>query len=137
MQTRHFRPLAALLPMALVAREASAYLDPNSGTMLIQIVIAGAVGSALFFKTSWMRVRALFSRVTGADKGTPTLQDSGNDTPVVLMIFDELGSPIAEAGDSTPGLGGTITISGSGSVFTILVDAYTGRVTVSREDAEE
>lgn len=54
-----------------------------------------------------------------------------------ILIFDELGSPIAEAGDSTPGLGGTITISGSGSVFTILVDAYTGRVTVSREDAEE
>ena len=54
-----------------------------------------------------------------------------------ILIFDELGSPIAEAGDTTPGLGGTVTITGSESVFTITVDAYTGRVTVSREDAEE
>jgi len=53
------------------------------------------------------------------------------------LIFDELGSPIAEAGSTTPGLGGSVTVSGSGSVFTINVDAYTGRVTVSREDAEE
>lgn len=50
------------------------------------------------------------------------------------LVFDEMGSPIQEAGDSTPGLGGTVTITGSGSVFTVSVDAYTGRVTVSRVD---
>lgn len=54
-----------------------------------------------------------------------------------ILIFDELGSPIQEAGDTTPGLGGTITITGSGSVFTVSIDAYTGRVTVSREDETE
>jgi len=53
--------------------------------------------------------------------------DGGN-----TLIFDELGGPVADAGGNTPSAGGTIVVSGSGSVFNINVEAYTGRVSVVR-----
>jgi prepilin-type N-terminal cleavage/methylation domain-containing protein len=49
-----------------------------------------------------------------------------------VLIFDEFGGPITEPGTTTPSAGGTITVSGSGQVYTIAVEAYTGRVTVSK-----
>jgi prepilin-type N-terminal cleavage/methylation domain-containing protein len=49
-----------------------------------------------------------------------------------VLLFDELGGPIADVGGSTPSSGGTIVVQGSGSVFNINVEAYTGRVTVTR-----
>lgn len=76
MKQSHWRPLAAFVPFALVSRDAAAYLDPSSGTLLFQVLIAGVVGSALFFKTSWMKARILFSKLTGSDKGTDTKSDS-------------------------------------------------------------
>lgn len=48
------------------------------------------------------------------------------------LIFDEMGAPVDTPGSNTPGNGGTIMIRGSGSVFRITVEAYTGRVTVTR-----
>lgn len=48
------------------------------------------------------------------------------------LIFDELGGPVSDAGGTTPGAGGRIVVSGSGAVFNINVEAYTGRVTVVR-----
>lgn len=53
-----------------------------------------------------------------------------------LLIFDELGGPVAEIDGPDPGQGGSVLISGSGSVFRVDVQAYTGRVLVTRtEDA--
>lgn len=52
------------------------------------------------------------------------------------LIFDSLGGPIATPDGDEPGSGGTIVIAGSGSVFTIVVEAFTGRVSVTRADAD-
>ncbi len=48
------------------------------------------------------------------------------------LIFDELGGPIATPGATLPSAGGTATVIGSGSAFDVKVEAYTGRVTVTR-----
>ncbi|MEX2217915.1 MAG: type II secretion system protein [Phycisphaerales bacterium] len=48
------------------------------------------------------------------------------------LIFDELGGPVVAPGSTTPGNGGTVVISGSGSVFHVTIEPYTGRVTVTR-----
>lgn len=57
---------------------------------------------------------------------------SANFDGDATLIYDELGGPVADAGGNTPGSGGTVVVSGSGSVFNINVEAYTGRVTVTR-----
>jgi hypothetical protein len=38
------------------------YLDPGSGSFLIQLIIASALGAALVFKTSWSRIKKFFNR---------------------------------------------------------------------------
>ncbi len=49
-----------------------------------------------------------------------------------VLLFDELGGPITAPGTTLPGLGGKVTVTGSGSTFEVGVEAYTGRVTVAR-----
>lgn len=39
-----------------------AYLDPGSGSFLIQLVIAGLLGAALAVRMSWGRIKGLFRR---------------------------------------------------------------------------
>ena len=39
-----------------------AYLDPGSGSVLIQLLIAGLLGAAFIIKASWSKIKAFFSR---------------------------------------------------------------------------
>ena len=39
-----------------------AYLDPGSGSFLIQLVIAGLLGAALAVRMSWSRIKGVFRR---------------------------------------------------------------------------
>jgi hypothetical protein len=38
------------------------YLDPGSGSVLIQLLIAGLVGAAFVLKASWSKIKGFFSR---------------------------------------------------------------------------
>ncbi|MBX3377440.1 MAG: prepilin-type N-terminal cleavage/methylation domain-containing protein [Phycisphaeraceae bacterium] len=53
--------------------------------------------------------------------------DGGN-----VLVFDEMGGTVTAPASTTPSAGGSLVISGSGSRFRIAVEAYTGRVTVTR-----
>lgn len=46
-----------------------AYLDPGSGGLIIQIVIAALLGGGLMVKTFWRQITGLFR------KDTPSLQE--------------------------------------------------------------
>lgn len=50
-----------------------AYLDPGSGSFLLQLLIAGLVGSAFIVKAFWGKITALFKR-------KPTDQAQNDDT---------------------------------------------------------
>lgn len=49
-----------------------------------------------------------------------------------LLIFDELGGPVANLTGPIPSIGGSVTITGSGAMFVLQVEPYTGRVTVTK-----
>ncbi len=51
-----------------------------------------------------------------------------------ILIYDEIGGPVATPGSSTLSDGGSIVLSGPLSRFRIDVAAFTGRVTVTRLD---
>jgi prepilin-type N-terminal cleavage/methylation domain-containing protein len=53
-----------------------------------------------------------------------------------FVIYDALGGPVADASGAVPGSGGQVRISGSRQTFTISVEPFTGRVTVTRQDGE-
>lgn len=44
-----------------------AYLDPGSGSFLIQILIALFLGSAFAIRTFWGRIKSFFARILGRE----------------------------------------------------------------------
>jgi hypothetical protein len=60
----HFDPLSSIEMAALLApswREL-AYLDPGSGSILLQLLIAGILGFLVLLRTSWGRIKSFFGR---------------------------------------------------------------------------
>jgi hypothetical protein len=39
-----------------------AYLDPGSGSLLIQLLIAGLMGASILIATSWKKIKRFFKR---------------------------------------------------------------------------
>jgi hypothetical protein len=54
----HFHLLSLLAPLI----RPHAYLDPGSGSFLIQLIIAGLVGAGFLIKTYWKKIKGLFNR---------------------------------------------------------------------------
>jgi hypothetical protein len=48
------------------------YIDPGTGSYLVQAIIAGILGALFYFKNGWIKIKSLFSR---DKKDTPR----GND----------------------------------------------------------
>lgn len=62
---------ALVLPLVFVlAAEArvDAYLDPGSGSMLVQLLLGGVAGAAVIVKLGWQRFKDMF-RSSGAKAG--------------------------------------------------------------------
>lgn len=38
------------------------YLDPGSSSLIIQMIVAGALGVVFFFKNGWYRIKSFFTR---------------------------------------------------------------------------
>ncbi len=49
-----------------------------------------------------------------------------------ILTFDEIGGPVQGPTSTAPSAGGYVEITGSGSVFRVNVEAYTGRISVQR-----
>ena len=52
---------------AILARPAS-YLDPGSGSYLLQLLIASALGAAFAVRLYWTRIKAFFTRRFGGSQ---------------------------------------------------------------------
>ena len=46
----------------LIARPAYAYIDPGTGSMLLQVIVVGLAMAAAFIKPLWTRITSLFHR---------------------------------------------------------------------------
>lgn len=70
-RTRAWRLLTAglLLGCGLLAGSAAAYIDPGTGSYVLQIAIAFLVGLAFSIKVFWKRIVAFFRRTIAAKKG--------------------------------------------------------------------
>lgn len=65
-----------------LGQPAHAYLDPGTGSILIQVLLGGAAGAAAVLKLYWHNIRAYFSRGTAAapEAGDPAQGDSEKST---------------------------------------------------------
>jgi hypothetical protein len=49
------------------------YLDPGSGSYILQILLAGLLGGFFIIKTNWLKIRSMFSK-----KNSDQKDDTGN-----------------------------------------------------------
>ncbi len=54
----HFQLITLLAPHL----RPQAYLDPGSGSFLIQLLIAGLVGAGFLIKAYWKKIKGLFNK---------------------------------------------------------------------------
>lgn len=74
--------------------------------------------------------------LTDARFGDSRMTAAAFDGDSVLM-FDALGGPVVDAGSNAAGAGGTITITGMRQTFRVQVEAFTGRVRVTRDGSND
>lgn len=56
-----YRPIVLVVLLLLLApRPSHAYLDPTSGSILLQVLLGGIAGAALALKLFWHKILALF-----------------------------------------------------------------------------
>lgn len=54
-------PLAAFYAIVVFAQPAYAYLDPGTGSMIIQIIIGSIVAAAAAGRFYWSKIKSFFS----------------------------------------------------------------------------
>ena len=69
--------LLAVLAWLLLVREAYAYLDPGTGSYIIQILAAGLLGALFMLKVYWGRIVGFFSK--GSSESEATVQEPSRD----------------------------------------------------------
>jgi len=52
------------------------YIDPGSGSYLLQIIIAGVLAVFFYFRNAWLKVKSVFKKKSRED---PTKTDVPND----------------------------------------------------------
>jgi hypothetical protein len=58
---KRLAPLAIPLLLVLAAEtRVDAYLDPGSGSMLVQLLLGGVAGAAVIMKLGWERFKDMF-----------------------------------------------------------------------------
>ena len=55
--------LLVFLFLVLSTKQVHAYLDPGSGSYLLQLLIAGAVGGLFTIKTFWLQIKTFFTNL--------------------------------------------------------------------------
>lgn len=68
MNTRKVTLTVMVLVTLVMATPAFAYIDPASGSMLLQLVLGGIAGLLLLFKVYWHRLLSLFGLRSGMAK---------------------------------------------------------------------
>jgi hypothetical protein len=71
--------LWAAVAIFVCCGRAYAYIDPGTGSYILQIVIAGLVGAALTLKLFWRRLRLFMSNVASKMKNRREERPPGED----------------------------------------------------------
>ena len=68
---KNIRALTVVLLVVLMAEaRVDAYLDPGSGSMLVQLLLGGVAGAAVIIKLGWERFRGMFRSSRARERET-------------------------------------------------------------------
>lgn len=60
----------ALVWVATAATPAHAYLDPGTGSMILQVLLGGIAGALVVVKLYWKKIKRFFLRTPAGEAGT-------------------------------------------------------------------
>jgi len=81
--------LLAVLASLLLVREAHAYLDPGTGSYILQVLIAGLFGALFMLKVFWGRIVGFFGKNSSESKAT--VQESDQDVSSSVPTNEDAG----------------------------------------------
>ncbi len=61
-----------LSSLSFLLRGQNAYLDPGSGSYLLQLLLAGLLGGLFVVRSSWDKIKDFFRRVFSRGESNPT-----------------------------------------------------------------
>lgn len=68
---KRLAPIGIPLLLVLAAEtRVDAYLDPGSGSMLVQLLLGGVAGAAVIMKLGWQRFRDMFRSSSAKERDT-------------------------------------------------------------------
>jgi hypothetical protein len=65
-----------LAPLFLIQSHAYAYIDPGTGSMVVQAILAGIAAVSVSIGVFWKRIRFFFSKMFGKTTDTVRSKDS-------------------------------------------------------------
>jgi hypothetical protein len=71
--------VCAVCTVLVCSGHAHAYIDPGTGSYILQIVIAGLVGAAFTLKLFWKRIQVFFGKSHSGKVGRREDESSGED----------------------------------------------------------
>lgn len=60
--------LISIFLVFILVNQSYAYIDPGTGSIIFQAMLAAIVGSAVTIKLFWQRIKIFFLRLVGKDK---------------------------------------------------------------------
>ena len=70
--------LSILFVILCYSQSAAAYLDPGTGSLILQMLIAGIIGAMFTIKLYWYRLKDFIARIFGKGKESTNDQNNGN-----------------------------------------------------------
>ena len=90
--------IACALTLATAPMPAWAYLDPGTGSLILQMLVAGVLGALVYMRVAWDRTREFFGRVFAAFSGSRGTAGSPDDESEPASARDELPDERAKTG---------------------------------------
>ena len=79
MRPAYLSGVLIFLFIAFLQKDANAYLDPSSGSILIQILLGGVAGFAVLLRIYWRKIRRSLGLYKSDSEKESSSQDAGND----------------------------------------------------------
>ncbi len=74
-------PAIVLFMVGMLPVQAYAYLDPGTGSFILQMAIAGLLGAMLSIKLAWANVKMFFNGLLSKSKEPESLLDTSEEKP--------------------------------------------------------
>lgn len=90
--------IACVLALATTPMPALAYLDPGTGSLILQMLVAGALGALVYMRVAWDRTREFFGRVFGTLSGSRGMARNPDDESEPASAMKDLPDERAKTG---------------------------------------